>query len=122
LLKAGMLIRPAVLVNPRRPGPARIDLPDVTLGDTLTGWLAIDDDAGKVRRNGSHRLQILATTPQGEVVLRPLRPVAHRPGIVPIEIDTQAWAGQTVTLHVVVESEGKRPPPLGLDLQLEEAP
>mgnify|MGYP001286132883 CR=1 FL=1 len=121
-LKAGMLIRPAVVIDRRRNGPAVIALPNVTLTDTLTGWYAIDDDAAKLRRNGAHRLRIVARTSAGEVVLMPDRPVLHRAGLVPLSIDTSPWAGQTVQLQVVVESTGKSPPPLGFDLQLEATP
>jgi hypothetical protein len=121
MFKAGMLIRPAVVVDRRRGGPAQIELPQVRLGDALTGWLAIDDDAAKVRRNGSHRVRIEASTPEGVIVLQPDRPVPHQAGLRPIAIDTSQWSGQTVDLRVVVTSEGKSPPPLGFDLQLEAA-
>ena len=121
-LKAGMLIRPAVVVARRRTAPAVIRLPDVTLSDTLTGWYAIDDDAAKLRRNGAHRFRILARTSSGETVLMPDRSVLHRAGIMPLQIDTSPLAGQTVQLEIVVDTTGKSPPPFGFDLQLEAAP
>jgi hypothetical protein len=119
LVKSDMLIRPAVIVNRRRKGPAVVELPGVVLGPALHGWLAVDDDAAQMKRRGSHQIRSLLRTEAGEHVLMPARPVAHRPGRVPIELDTQAYAGQTGTIVVIVDSEGEAPPPLGFDLELE---
>lgn len=118
MLKADMLIRPAVLVDPRRKGPAELVFPGVTLGPTLTGWVALDDDAAKLRARGHHALRVEAVGPGGErATLAELR-LAHRPGRVMIEADAGALAGQRVDLHVTVDSEGEAPPPLGFDLEL----
>lgn len=118
MLKADMLIRPAVLVDPRRKGPAELVFPGVTLGPRLAGWVALDDDAAKQRGRGRHELRVEAVGAAGErVVLTDLR-LAHRPGRVMIEADPGVLAGQRVDLHVTVESEGDAPPPLGFDLGL----
>jgi hypothetical protein len=118
LLKADMLIRPAVLVDPRRKQPARLVFPGVTLGDTLTGWIALDDDAAKQRARGRHTLRVEAVGSDGALMpLASLR-VAHRPGRHLLALDTAALAGQRVELHVTLESDGESPPPLGFDLDL----
>src|SRR5690606_17551177 len=88
--KTDMLIRPAVRVVPKRTAPAVLELPDVPLGDVLRGWVAIDDDAAKVRGRGSHRLRVEARpggersddawTPLAELA------VAHHPGLRQLEV------------------------------------
>lgn len=118
LLKTDMLIRPAVLVDPRRTQPAELVFPGVTLGDTLTGWVALDDDAAKQRARGRHALRVEAVGPAGERVELGTIRLAHRPGRHLLALDASAVAGQRVELHVIVESEGEAPPPLGFDLDL----
>jgi len=118
LFKTDMLIQPAVLVDPRRRAPAVIVFPGVALADSLTGWVAIDDDAAKMRRKGRHRLRIEALTTDGGTTLLHETWLAHRPGRHVLKLDTSALAGQRVDLRVVIESEGKSPPPLGFDLDL----
>ncbi|MCA9649419.1 MAG: hypothetical protein KC501_05890, partial [Myxococcales bacterium] len=120
--KTDMLIVPAVLVDPRRKGPAVVGFPGVVLPERLHGWVAIDDDAAKLQRKGRHRVRIEARAPDGSATTLFESWLAHRPGRVPLAIDTGALAGQRVELRVVVESEGQRPPPLGLDLELGGAP
>jgi len=118
LLKTDMLIRPAVLVDPRRKQPAELVFPGVTLGASLAGWMALDDDAAKLRARGRHELRVEAVSQSGErTTLAELR-LPHRPGRQLLELDTTALAGQRVDLHVSVESEGESPPPLGFDLEL----
>jgi hypothetical protein len=118
LLKADMLIRPAVLVDPQREQPAELVFPGVTLGPELTGWVALDDDAAKLRARGRHELRVEAVGLGGErVPLAEIR-LPHRPGLRSLELDAGALAGQRVDLHVIVESDGESPPPLGFDLDL----
>ena len=119
LFKTDMLIRPALRVAPRRKGPAAIELPAVSLGDAVHGWVAIDDDAAKVRGRGTHRLRIEARHGDAEewTLLREVT-VAHRPGRRELEIPTGAFAGTTSDLRVLVTSTGDAPPPLGFDLEL----
>lgn len=121
LLKADMLIRPAVLVDGRRRGPAQIEFPGVTMGETLTGWIALDDDDAKKRAKGNHQVR-LEIAQDGSWTTLDSRRLRHQPGLHPIGIDTAAWAGQRVDLRVVVESEGKAPPALGFDLDLGATP
>jgi hypothetical protein len=117
-----MLIRPAVLVDPRRKQPAELVFPGVTLGPVLTGWVALDDDAAKQRARGHHQLRVEAVGESGERVVLASPRLAHRPGRQPLELDTSALAGQQVELHVIIDSEGEAPPPLGLDLELGSPP
>ena len=117
LLKTDMLIRPAVLVAPRRRGPAQVVFPGVTATNTLTGWIALDDDSAKLRGKGKHRVRVEVGTGGAWTLVESLR-IAHRPGVRLLRLDTSAWSGQSIDLRVVVESEGERPPPLGFDLDL----
>ena len=118
LLKTDMLIQPAVLVDARRKAPAEIVFPKVTLGPSLEGWIAIDDDAAKMRRRGRHRFRIEALAADGSATPLLENALAHRPGRRLLSIDTAALEGQTVDLRVVITSEGKAPPPLGFDFDL----
>lgn len=117
LLKADMLIRPAVLVDAKRREPAQVVFSDVTMGETLTGWIALDDDAAKKRAKGKHQVRI-ELAQDGSWIPIDTRRLRHQPGLRPIAIDTSTWSGQRVDLRVVVESEGKSPPALGFDLNL----
>ncbi len=56
-LKAGMLIRPALIAKGRSE-PARVAFRDVRPGPTLTGWAAVDDDRAKARVKGDHTMTI----------------------------------------------------------------
>ncbi|MEM7152704.1 MAG: hypothetical protein AAF799_07670 [Myxococcota bacterium] len=118
LLKTDMLILPAVLVDARRKAPAEVVFPKVTLGPTLDGWIAIDDDAAKMKRRGRHRFRVEALAPDGSATSLTESTLAHRPGRRLLSIDTAALEGQQVDLRVVITSEGKAPPPLGFDFDL----
>ncbi len=122
LLKTDMLIRPAVLVDARRRGPAEIVFPGVTLGEQLTGWVSLDDDAAKMRSRGRHQLRVEIVEPDGGWTPVGSMRLAHRPGRRALALDTARWSGQRVDLRVVIESEGKAPPALGFDLDLGNAP
>lgn len=118
MLKTDMLIRPAVLVDARRKGPAELVFPGVALGASLTGWFALDDDAAKQRARGHHSLRVEAVAADGQrVLLRAFR-LAHRPGRHAVVLDTSALEGQRVDVLVTIESDGESPPPLGFDLEL----
>ena len=120
--KTDMLIRPALKVPRGRTEPAVVELPEVELGETLQGWVAIDDDDAKQRATGSRRIQIQAD-PGGErwTTLWDRR-LAHRPGSVPLSIETGELTGTTARLRVLVHGEGKRPPEMGFDLHLGREP
>ncbi|MCX4243731.1 hypothetical protein [Paraliomyxa miuraensis] len=119
LLKTDMLIRPAVLVDPRRNGTAELVFPGVTLGGALTGWIALDDDATMMKARGNHRVHIEAIGADGvHTSLGTIR-LPHRPGRRMLELDASALSGQRVDLLVTVESDGESPPALGFDLDLD---
>ena len=119
--KADMLIRSAIRVRSRRKKPATATFPGVTLPDRLTGWVALDDDAAKQGARGKHHFTLEARDGEAWRPLVDMR-VRHRPNRVPIDVETGDLAGQRTDLRVRVESEGKSPPALGFDLELEEAP
>lgn len=120
-LKTDMLIFPAVLAKPDRAGLSEATFSNTTLGDTLDGWYALDDDDAKQRRRGSHRLT-LSVSPAGQSAWTPLLdvPVPHRPDrrlldSVAVPPDLRS---RPVDLRVVVTSTGEHPPALGFDLRL----
>ncbi|HWB74771.1 MAG TPA: hypothetical protein VG755_07440 [Nannocystaceae bacterium] len=117
-LKTDMLVYPAIKVDRRHRDPAVLELADVPLGPRLTGWLALDDDAAKSRRDGKHRVSIQARSDGGDWVALFDDAVAHRPGRRFLELDTSALAGNRVDLRVTITSEGQAPPELGFDLEL----
>jgi hypothetical protein len=119
--KTDMLIRPAIRVQPRRRGPAAFEARDVPLDNVLHGWVAIDDDAAKVRGRGSHRLRIEVRHRADEAwTTLTEQPVPHRPGRRLLAIPTDALAGSRVDLRIVVISTGDVPPALGFDFELGE--
>ena len=120
-LKADMWIHPALLIRPRRQGPARLALDDVPAGERLRGFWALDDDDAKERRRGQHHLTIRAR-PRGADD-RDLRPVLdldlpHRPGIHDLDLPLGDLAGAPLDLRVEITTTGDAPPRLGLDLAL----
>lgn len=115
--KTDMLIQPAVRIPGLRRGPSTLVFPDVPLGDTLQGWVAIDDDASKLRREGTHRMTIELGHDGTFTTLKTWK-VPHRGGTTPIALPIPDGFGDTGDVRVIVDSEGKRPPPLGFDLQL----
>jgi hypothetical protein len=117
-LKTDMLVYPAIEVDRRRREPAVLELADVRLGPTLTGWLALDDDAAKSRRDGKHRVSIVARAKGGDWVTLFDDAVAHRPGRRFFALDTSALEGELADLRVTITSEGQAPPELGFDLDL----
>jgi hypothetical protein len=119
-LKTDMLVYPAVTIDRRHAGAAVLELAGVRLEERLTGWLALDDDAAKAKRDGKHRVIIVARPHDqaGDWVTLFDDPVAHRPGRRWLALPTGALAGDTVDLRVTITSEGHAPPELGFDLDL----
>jgi hypothetical protein len=122
--KTDMAIRPAVVVtrkrmaNKNRASKTPVEHPPVVLrfagaaGAQLTGWIAIEDDAAKLRGDGKHRVTIEV---EGSDVPVFDQSIAHRPGRVRID---EAIATPGADLVVTITSTGEAPPPLGFDLEL----
>lgn len=115
--KTDMLIQPAVRIPGRRRGPSTLVFPKVPLGDTLSGWVAIDDDASKLRREGTHRMTIELGRDGEWTTLRNWK-VPHRGGTTPIALPIPEGFGDTGDVRVTVDSDGRKPPTLGFDLEL----
>ncbi|MCB9700730.1 MAG: hypothetical protein H6711_02430 [Myxococcales bacterium] len=127
-LKTEMLIRPAIVVRPRRAGPAIVTFPGVDFSrGELRGYVALDDDAAKDRRGarGTHHLKIDARTAgaaaEAWTTLVDLK-LPHAPGRTPLVLTPPpgagAAAGAAVDLRVTIVSEGEAPPALGFNLGL----
>jgi hypothetical protein len=115
--KSEMLIRPALVFDRSPPAPAEVTLRDVPLGDTLRGWVALEDDDAKLERKGTQRLTIEARAGDAWTRLVDQR-IPHRPGRVELDVPAGALAGRRVELRVTLQSEGTRPPQVGFDLEL----
>ena len=120
-LKTDMIIFPAVLARPGRAGTSEVVFRDISLGPTLDGWVAIDDDDAKLRRRGNHRMSI-AARPAGSDPWTSLLdlPVPHRPDRRRLDhvAVPAALQGVPVDLQIRVETTGEAPPQLGFDLEL----
>lgn len=120
-LKADMLIRPAIVVAPKRNEPASVTLEGVVLPERIQGWAAVDDDAAKTRdryAGRSYDFRVEVDDGSGWQVLGETR-VQHRPDSEPIDIETGELAGTTAAVRVVVESAATRPPLVGFNLWLD---
>jgi len=117
-LKADMLIHPAVVLPRRYSGAAMAVFSPVSLGPTLTGFVALDDDDAKLPREGQHVFRIDARAGAGKP-WQPLvdMPIPHRPGKIPLDVAIEA-SEQPYDVRVTVISEGKATPAMGFDLAL----
>jgi hypothetical protein len=128
-VKTDMLIRPAVILHPRPGRPAIVELELDRLPARLEGWLGIDDDQAQQRGSWSrHDLRIEVRLRDAERDEGGDEPadwstiehvaVPHEPGRVMISASTGAFAGRSVVVRIVDETEGKRVARLGLNLEL----
>jgi hypothetical protein len=117
-LKTDMLVRPAVVVTGRRVKEASVVFTNVKLGETLSGWVALDDDSAKLRRGGTRSIRVeVRPSGAGWRVLHEER-LRRRPGRRELILPTGGLDGRRVDVRVTVLAEGKSPPPLGFDLEL----
>jgi hypothetical protein len=121
--KSDMLIRPAIVFD-RKPRDAAVAVfPGVALGDTLDGWLALDDDDAKDQRRGSQHVTIEARAAGSETwTLLFDRTLRHEPGRMPLSLPLGDLAGSTADVRVILHGEGQRPPLTAFDLALGGAP
>lgn len=122
-LKTDMSILPAVLARPGRSDMSEVTFPNVQLGSTLEGWLALDDDDAKQRRRGAHRFVLSVrpddTDPDAWTPLVDLA-VPHRPDRRRLDdiAVPPALQHRPVALRVQIHTTGEAPPRLGFDLTL----
>lgn len=119
-LKTDMQILPAVLARPGRTGLSEVLFKKSTLGATLDGWFALDDDDAKQRRRGEHRLSIAVRTPDTDWTPLADLQVPHRPdrrSLADIAVPPN-FQNTPVDLRVQVHTTGEAPPRLGFDLVL----
>jgi hypothetical protein len=117
-LKTDMLIRPAVVVSSRRAREANVVFVDVKLDAILSGWVALDDDAAKLRRGGTRSIRVEARPSGTGWRLLHEEQLRRRPGRLELAVSTGALEGRRADIRVTVTAEGKTPPPLGFDLEL----
>lgn len=118
--KADMLIRPALVFDRRHTQPAVAAFEGVTPGDEITGWVALEDDDTKRKRQGNVSVRIEVRVAGGGD-WTPLfeRRLAHRPGRVPLALPLGELAGQPIDVRISSEVDGKRGPELGVALDLD---
>ncbi len=120
-LKTDMLVRAAVIAPRRRNAdpaqPAIVVFEDIRATGDLRGWVALDDDAARMPREGRHRLRIEVRTRASdqEWTVAFEEPIPHRAGRRMLVLDR--IPDESFDLRVSVFSEGDAPP-LGFDLEL----
>ncbi len=123
--KTDMLIRPALVFDRRHREPAVAVFEDVSPGDALVGWAALEDDDTKRKRQGTVSLRIEAR-PSGDQVTDWVtfydRSLPHRPGHVELELPLDTLAGTAIDVRISSQAEGKRAPELAVSLELDGGP
>lgn len=117
--KADMLIRPALVFDRRHTQPAVAAFEGVTPGEELTGWIALEDDDTKRKRQGDVSVHIEVRgpgDPNWTSVFEKRLP--HRPGRIPLTLPLGELAGQPLDVRISSVISGKRGPELGLSLDL----
>ena len=118
--KADMLIQPALVFARRHAEPAVAVFEHVNPGEAIVGWAALEDDDTKLKKQGevNLRIEVRRSGTEGWSVLYEQR-LAHRPGQVPLELPLGELAGHAIDVRIVSEAQGKRPPELGVALELD---
>ncbi len=118
-LKTDMLIRPALVFRRRHAEPAVAAFEAVTPGPTLEGWIALDDDDTKQRKEGtvSVRIEVRPTGASDWTSLFERR-LPHRAGMTPLLLPLDGLGDQPIDVRISSTAEGKRPPQLGFALDL----
>ncbi len=118
--KTDMLIRPALIFDRRHREPAVAVFEGVSVGDALQGWMALEDDDAKQTKQGQARVRVQARPPgDGQWSTLLDRTLRHAPGMQPLDLPLADLAGQSLDVRVVVDVQGKRPPRVGIALDLE---
>ncbi len=120
--KTDMLIRPALVFDRRHARPAVAAFASVTPGEALLGWVTLEDDDTKRKREGSASLRIevrAAGADDASWVTLYDRRLPHRPGLVELDLPLEELAGQPIDVRVSSQAQGKRPPELAVYLQLD---
>ncbi len=118
--KADMLIRPALVFDRRHSQPAIAAFEGVVPGDEITGWIALEDDDTKRKRQGSVSVRIEVRA-AGTGDWTPLfdKRLTHRAGRIPVQLPLGDLAGQLVDVRISSVADGKRAPELGVALDLD---
>jgi hypothetical protein len=119
--KHDMLIRPAIVFDRRPRDTAVAAFTDVHLGETLEGWIALDDDDAKEPRRGTQHVTIEARASGSDTWTQLFdRTLPHTPGRLDLSLPLAALSSNTADVRVRLHSEGKHPPLVGFDLELGE--
>ncbi|PRQ08640.1 hypothetical protein [Enhygromyxa salina] len=125
-VKTEMLIRPAVIMRPRPRKPAVIELELERVPETISGWVGIDDDQAQTGgRWAQHnlRLEIRWTGhPESQWLVLEELTVPHDAKRIEFSASTGALSYLPVYLRITDQTDGKRLPRLGINLELGAVP
>lgn len=118
--KADMLIRPALVFPRRHREPAVAAFESVVPGEAITGWVALEDDDTKRKKQGTVTLAIEVRAAGGDAwtSLYDAR-LPHRPGRIALDLPLGELAGRAVDVRISSIADGKRAPELGVALDLD---
>ncbi len=118
--KADMLIRPALVFERQHARPALAVFENVTPGEQITGWVALEDDDTKRKRQGEVSVNIEVRA-AGDDRWRSVfeKRLPHRPGRIPLELPLGELANQALDVRISSTVHGKRAPELGVSLELD---
>jgi hypothetical protein len=125
-VKTEMLIRPAVIMRPRPRKPAVIELELERLPERITGWVGIDDDQAQTNgRWAEHRVRIevrWSGHPDAQWLVLEEFTVPHRAERIEFNASTGALMHVPGFLRITDQTDGKRLPRLGINVELGEPP
>ncbi len=120
LIKTEMRIEPALIFELVNNANSSILVRALKIDDEgakLAGWIALDDDDGKIGRRGESKLTVSARgrdeSEWTEVLTVSVR---QRPGKEKFELDLARWSGQAVDLRLDLRSDGQSRTGLDVDL------
>lgn len=125
-VKTQMLIRPAVIMRPQPRKPAVIELELERLPETLSGWVGIDDDQAQAGgRWAQHRVRVEVRWtghPDAQWLVLEEFTVPHEAKRIEFSATTGALTYLPVFVRITDQTDGKRLPRLGINLELGQLP
>jgi len=118
--KVDMLIQPALVFERRHAQPAVAVFENVTPGEAITGWVALEDDDTKRKREGTVSVAIEVRA-RGTAAWTRLydEGLPHRAGRVFLDLPLGELSGQALDVRISSDARGRRAPELGVALDLD---